>query len=117
MFNTHLLTDMVKTTVRKHVHNTNAQAVWKDLQEHKKSSSKGASEKRRFTQCVTNTVLGDNFKGTTEQFVLQFNEQFRQLDEISAASELFSPTVKLLLLQNFVRAICDPRIVETLDKF
>ena len=29
---------------------------------------------------VTNTVLDDNFKGTTEQFVLHFNEQFRQLE-------------------------------------
>ena len=34
---------------------------------------------RRLTQYVTNTVLDDNFKGTptTEQFVLNFNEQFR----------------------------------------
>ena len=35
-----------------------------------RTSSKGASEKRRPTQYVTNTVLDDNFKGTTEQFVL-----------------------------------------------
>ena len=47
-----------------------------------KSSSKGASEKRRLTQYVTNTALDDNYKGTTEQFVLHFNEQFRQLEEI-----------------------------------
>ena len=67
------------------------------------SSSKGASEKRRLTQYVTNTLLDDNFKGTTKQFVLHFNEQFRQLDEISEASELFSPAVKLILLQNAVR--------------
>ena len=46
-----------------------------------KSSSKGASEKRRLTQYVTNTTLDDNYKGTTEQFVLLFNEQFRQLGE------------------------------------
>ena len=38
-----------------------------------------ASEKRRLTQYVTNTVLDDNFKGNTEQFVLHFNEQFKQL--------------------------------------
>ena len=51
-----------------------------------KSSSKGASEKRRLTQYVTNTVLDDNYKGTTEQFVLHFNGQFRQLEEISEES-------------------------------
>ena len=48
VFNTHLLTDMGKTIVRKYVgvHNTDAQAVWKDFQEHVKTSLKGASEKR-----------------------------------------------------------------------
>ena len=41
----HLLTDMGKIIVRKYVHTTDAQSVWKDFQEHMKSSSKGASER------------------------------------------------------------------------
>ena len=45
-----------------------------------RSSSKAASEKRRLTQYVTYTVLDDNYKGATEQFLLHFNEQFRQLE-------------------------------------
>ena len=113
----HLLTDMGKIIVRKYVHTTDAQSVWKDFQEHIKSSSKGASEKRRLTQYVTNTVLDDNYKGTTEQFVLHFNEQFRQLEEIYEESEHFPPQIKLQLLQNAVRPINDLRIVETLDEF
>ena len=96
---------------------TDAQAVWKELSEHMKTSSKGASEKRRLTQYVTNTVLDDTFKGTTEQFVLHFNEQFRQLEEISEDDERLPPSVKLTLLQTAVRSINDLRIVETLDKF
>ena len=48
--------------------------------------------------------------------VQQSNEQFRQPDEISEASELFSPTVRLILLQNAVRGVSDLRIVETLDE-
>ena len=95
---------------------TDAQAVWKELSEHMRTSSKGASEKRRLTQYVTNTVLDDNFKGTTEQFVLHLNEQFRQLEEISEESEKLPPTVKLTLLQTAVRSINDLRIVETLDE-
>ena len=91
----HLLTAMGKTIVRKYVHTTDAQSVWKDFQEHMKLSSKGASEKRRLTQYVTNTVLDDSYKGTTEQFVLHFNEQFRQLEEISEESEHFPPPIKL----------------------
>ena len=117
VFNANFQTDMGKTIVRRHLANTDAQSVWKELSEHMRTSSKGASEKRRLTQYVTNTVLDDNFKGTTEQFVLHFNEQFRQLDEISEDSEKLPPTVKLTLLQTAVRSINDLRIVETLDEF
>ena len=96
----HLLTDMGKTIVRKYVHTTDAQYVWKHFQENMKSSSKGASEKRRLTQYVANTVLDDNYNSTTEQFVLHFNEQFRQLEEISEQSQHFPPQINLQLLQN-----------------
>ena len=62
VFNTNLQTDMGKTIVRRHLASTDAQAVWKELNEHMRTSSKGASGKRRLTQYVTNTVLNDNFK-------------------------------------------------------
>ena len=117
VFNANLQTDMGKTIVRRHLAHTDAQAVWKELSEHIRTSSKGALEKRRLTQYVTNTVLEDDFKGTTEQFVLHFNGQFRQLGEISADSEKLPSTVKLTLLQTAVRSINDLRIVETLDEF
>ena len=117
VFNTHLQTDMGKTIVRRNLAHTDAQAVWKELSEHIRTSSKEASEKRRLTQYVSNTVLDDNFKGTTEQFVLHFNEQFRQMEEISEDSEKLPPTVKLTLLPTAVRSINDLRIVETLDEF
>ena len=117
VFNANLQTAMGKTIVRRHLANTDAQAVWTELSEHMRTSTKGASENRRLTQYVTNTVLDDNFKGTTEQFVLHFNEQFRQLEEISEDDERLPPTVKLTLLQTTVRSINDLRIVETLDEF
>ena len=87
VFNANLQTDMGKTIVRRHLANSDAQSVGKELSEHMRTSSNGASEKRRLTQYVANTVLDDNFKGTTEQFVLHFNEQFWKLDEISEDSE------------------------------
>ena len=61
VFNTHLLTDMGKTIVRKHVHNTDAQAVWKDLQEHM-SSPKESQKTELSPNIVTQTVLDDKFK-------------------------------------------------------
>ena len=69
----HLLTDMGKTIVRKYVHTTDAQSVWKDFQEHMKSLSKGASEKRRLTHYVTNTVLDDNYSLWSEIFTTFFS--------------------------------------------
>ena len=65
VFNANLLTDMGKTIVRKHLNTTDAQAVWTELSEHMRTSSKGASEKRRLTQYVTNAVLDDNFNRNT----------------------------------------------------
>ena len=117
VFNANLQTDMGKTIVRRHLANIDAKSVWKELSEHMRTSSKGASEERRLTQYVTNTVLDDNFKCTTEQFVLHFNEQFRQLDEISEDIEKLPSTVKRALLQTAVRSNNDLRIVETLDEF
>ena len=96
VFDKHMLTDMGKNIVRKYVHTTDAQSVWKDFKDHMKSSSKGASEKRSLTH---------------------FNEQFRQLEEISYPAEHFTPQIKLQLLQNAVKPIDDLRIVETLDEF
>ena len=47
--NANLQTDMGKTIVRRHMANTDAQSVWKELSEHMRTSSKGSSEKRRLT--------------------------------------------------------------------
>ena len=62
VFDKHLKTHMQKTIVRKYVHTTDTQSVCKDFQDHMKSSSKGASEKRRLTKYVTSTLLDDNYK-------------------------------------------------------
>ena len=58
-----------------------------------------------------------NYKGTTEKFVLHFNEQFRQLQEISEESEHFPPQIKFQLLQKSVKPINDLRVVEILNEF
>ena len=77
VFKANLQTDLCKTIVRRHLTTTDAKVVWRELGEHMRTSSKGASEERRLTLYATNTVLDDNFKGTTEQFVLPSDEQFR----------------------------------------
>ena len=49
VFNAYFQTEMGKTIVRRHLANTDAQSVWNELSEHMRTSSKGASEKRRLT--------------------------------------------------------------------
>ena len=81
------------------------------------SSSKGASEKRKLTHYVTNTVLDSQFRGTTQQFVLHFSEQFKRLDELTDLSERMPDSIKMPLLQNAVKDIPQLSIVETLNEY
>ena len=66
VFNETLWTDMGRTKVRKYLKTTDAQAVWKENSEYMTTASKGASEKRKLTQYVTNTVLDSQFRGTSQ---------------------------------------------------
>ena len=113
VFNETLLTDMG----RKYLKPTDAQAVWKEYSEYMTTSSKGASEKRKITHYLTNTVLDSQFRGTTQQFVLHFNEQFRKLDDLTDISETMPESIKMALLQNAVKDIPQLSIVETLDEY
>ena len=108
---------MAKTIVRKHLDNKNAQRVWEDFATHMTTSSKGKAEKRRLPTYVTTTVLDKSWKGTTEQFILHFNEQFRQLDEVSPPEESLPFTTRLTLLQTAVHNIPEIRMVETMEEF
>ena len=117
VFNETLLTDMGRTKVRKYLKTTDAQAVWKEYSENTTTSSKGVSEKRKITHYLTNTVLDSQFRGTTQQFVLHFNEQFRRLDDLTDISERMPESIKMAFLQNAVKDIPQLSIVETHDEY
>ena len=108
---------MGKTIVRKHLDNMNAQRVWEQFATHMTTSSKGKAEKRRLHTYVTTTVLNISWKGTTEQFILHFSEQFRQLDDVSPPEESLPYTTRLTLLQTAVHNIPELRMVETMEEF
>ena len=117
VFNKCLLSEMGKTIVRNHLDNMNAQRVWEEFATHMTTSSKGKAEKRRLHTYVTTTVLDKSWKGITEQFILHFNEQFRQLDEVSPPEESLLCTTRLTLLQTTVHNIPELRMVETMEEF
>ena len=116
VLNETLLTDMGRTKVRKYLKTTDEQPVWKEYSEYMTTASRGASEKRKLTQYVTNTVLESQFRGTYQQFVHHFNEQLRRLDELTDLSERTPESTKMALLQNAVKDILQLIIVETLDE-
>ena len=63
------------------------------------------------------SVLDKSWRGSTEQFILHFNEQFRQLDEVSPPEESLPYTTRLTLLQTAVHNIPELRMVETMEEF
>ena len=95
----------------------NVHLVWEELATHMTTSSKGKAEKHRLHTYVTTTVLDKSWKGTTEPFILHFNVQFRQLNEVSPPEESLPYTTRLALLQTAVHNIPELRMVETMEEF
>ena len=117
VFNKCLLSDMGKTIMRKHLDTINAHFVWEEFAIHMTTSAKGKAEKHRLHTYVMTTVLDKSWRGTTEQFVLHFNEEFRQLGEVSPTEESLPYTTRLTLLQTAVHNIPELRMVETMEEF
>ena len=73
--------------------------------------------KDRLHAYISPTVYDRSWKGTTEQLVLHFHEEFRQLDELTPLDEQLPHSVRLTLLLTAVRPVPDLRIVETLEAY
>ena len=108
---------MGKTIVRKHVPTLDAQPVWKEFESCMSTSSKGLNERCISHAYVSTTVYDRSLKGTTEQFVLHFHEQLRQLDELTPLDEQLPHSVRLALLQTVDRSVPELRIVETMEEY
>ena len=74
---------MGKTIIRKYTPTLDALSVWRDFESHMSTSSKGLNERHRLHAYVSTTVYDKSSKDTTEQFILHFHEQIRQLDEVT----------------------------------
>ena len=117
VFNKVLQSDMGKTIVRKYASSLDAQSIWREFDSHMSTSSKGLNERHRLHACVSTTIYDKSWIGTTEQFVLHFHEQLRQLDEVTPFDEHLPHSVRLTLLQTAVRSVPKLRIVETMAEY
>ena len=75
-----------------------AQSVWTEFQSNVSTSSKVLNERCRLHEYVSTTVYDRSWRGTTEQFVLHFHEQFRQFNELTPLDEQLPHSVRLTLL-------------------
>ena len=81
------------------------------------TSSKGLNERHRLHAYVSTTAYDKSWKGTTEQFVLHFHEQFRQLEEVTPLEEHLPHSVRLALLQTAVRSLPELMIMQTMKEY
>ena len=79
--------------------------------------SKGFNERCRLHAYVSTTVYDKSWKDTTEQSVLHFHEQLRQLDEVTPLQEHLPHSVRLTLLHTAVRSVPELRIIETMEEY
>ena len=59
-------------------------------------------------------MLDSQFRGTSLQFVLHFNEQFRRLDGLTDLSERMPESIKITLLQGAVKDIHNSSLLRPL---
>ena len=76
------------------------------------TSSNGLNERHRLQAYVSTTDYDISWKGTTEQFVLHFHDQFMQLDEVTTLKEHLPHSVRLTLVQTVVRSVPELRIIK-----
>ena len=108
---------MGETIVMEYPPNLDAQSVWKEFETHMSTSSKGLMKRHRWHAYVSNTVYDRSWKSSAEQFIPNFHEQCRQLDELTPLNEQVPHSVRLTLLQTAVGSVPVLRIVETKEEY
>ena len=102
-----------KAIIRKYESDFNAQKVYEELTEHHLNSTKAALTSTKILSYITSAKLGDgSWNGTTENFILNWQEQVRQYERLVPLSGHFSNEQKLSMLQTAVHPIQELRQVK-----
>ena len=107
-----LHTDMGKTLVRQHVNDSDAQKVYAALCDHQTKSAKAKITSASLLAYITSARYSSQWRGTSTSFILHWQNQLRQLDDMTAVEDQFSKAVRLMLLENAVNAVEDLRQVK-----
>ena len=107
-------TDMGKMIVRDHEHDYDAQSVYRKLMQHHLTSTKASMKSSLLLSYITSAKLGNNgdWKGTTENFILHWQNQVRLYERQVPKSDHFSDMLKKVMLENCVHPIAELRQVK-----
>jgi hypothetical protein len=108
-----VLTDRGKAIVREHEDDFDAQAVYKKLVEHHLRSTKAMIDSSTILSYVTSIRLGTGqWRGSTESFIINWQNQVRLYERQVPASDHFSDGQKRTMLENAVAPIDELRQVK-----
>ena len=108
-----VLTDRGKALIRDHEHDFDAQTVYQKLKAYHLQSTKAKMESSVILSYITSSRLGEGtWNGTTEAFIINWQNQVRLYEKHVPPSDHFSDGQKRIMLQNAVNGIMELRQVK-----
>ena len=108
-------TDYARALVREHDHDKDAHQILYELHQHHTDSELSRAEFLWLTTYVANLKLTDNWRRTTNQFPIDFKEEFRLLNHLVPLDEQLPASTRVAFLQKAVEGVPDLRRVRILD--
>ncbi len=116
VFNRVILTDMGKTLVRKHEHDYNAQAVYRELVAYFKKSTQADLTIGSMLQYFSNVKLDSRWTGNTQGFILHWCDRMRLYEDIAPVEERMNDMQKKRLLQIALYNVDELRVIQSQDE-
>ena len=108
-----VLTDRGKAIIRSHEHDFDAQSAYVKIKNYHLQSTKAKIESSVILSYITSSKLGEGtWNGTTESFILNWQNQVRLYENHVPPSDHFSDGQKRIMLQNAVHGIAELRQVK-----
>jgi hypothetical protein len=102
VWNTVLKTAMGKHFVRQHETTRDAQAIWRDLVNYMRTSTRADIEIEGLMSSLTSLRITPSYRGTTQQFILDWLDKVRVYEDLTPQNAHFPDIMKKSMLQNSV---------------
>ena len=108
-----VLTDRGKGFIREHENNYDAQKVYQKILDHHLKSTKAMIDSASILSYITSVRLGNGmWKGTTEAFVIHWENQVRLYERQVSPTDHFSDGIKRTMLENAIHPIDELRQIK-----